>query len=61
MTGEASIGRLRFYTGSLARGARCTRRTELDSEGGVSGRRCELSLGVWVAVLVAFGPGQKTF
>jgi hypothetical protein len=35
-TGEASRGRRGLYTGSLAWGARCTRRTELDGEGGVS-------------------------
>jgi hypothetical protein len=44
--GEASRGRISLYTGSLARGARCTRRTELDGEGVASGRHCELSLGV---------------
>jgi hypothetical protein len=30
----------------MARGVRCTRRTGLDSEGGVPGRCCALSLGV---------------
>jgi hypothetical protein len=34
---------------------------ELDGEGSVSGRCCELSLGVWVAVSVASGPGRKMF
>jgi hypothetical protein len=51
--GEASRGRFGLYTVLLARGARCTRRRELDGEGGVSGRRCELGLGVGVAVSVA--------
>jgi hypothetical protein len=45
VTGEASRGRLGLYIGLLARGARCTHRRELDGEGGVSGRRCELGLG----------------
>jgi hypothetical protein len=42
-----------FYVGSLAHGARCTLRAELDGEGGVSGWRCEPSLGVGVAVSMA--------
>jgi hypothetical protein len=42
-----------FYAGSLAHGARCTLRAELDGEGGVSGWRGELILGVGVAVSVA--------
>jgi hypothetical protein len=52
-TGEASREGLGFYTGSLAQGARCTLRTELDGGGSVSGRRCEPSPGVGVAVSVA--------
>jgi hypothetical protein len=52
-TGETSREGLGLYTGSLAQGARCMLLTELDGEGGVSGRRCEPSPGVWVAVSVA--------
>jgi hypothetical protein len=46
VTGEASGEGLGLYTESMAQGVRCTRRTGLDGEGGVSGRRCALSLGV---------------
>jgi hypothetical protein len=52
-TGEASREGLGLYIGSLAQGARCTLRMELDGEGGVPGRRCEPSPGIWVAVSVA--------
>jgi hypothetical protein len=46
-------GDLVFYTESMAwvHGATC--RTRLEGVGGISGRRCALSLGVWMAVSVA--------
>jgi hypothetical protein len=47
-----------FYAVSLAHGARCTLRAELDGEGGVSRRRCEPSLGVGVAVSVVQRSGR---
>jgi hypothetical protein len=47
-----------FYTGFLVLGARCTRRAELDVEGGVSGRHCGPSLGVGLAVSVAQRSGR---
>jgi hypothetical protein len=39
-----------FYTELLVLGAWCTHRVALDVEGGVSGRHCRLSLGMWSAV-----------
>jgi hypothetical protein len=52
-----------FYAGFLVHGARCTHRPELDGEGGVSGRHCEPSLGVGLAVSMAqrFGRGGLGF
>jgi hypothetical protein len=47
-----------FYGGSLVYGARCTLRAELDGKGGVSGRHCEPSLGVGLAVSVAQRSGR---
>jgi hypothetical protein len=47
-----------FYAGFLVHGARCTHRAELDGEGGVSGRHCEPSLGVGLAVSVAQRSGR---
>jgi hypothetical protein len=55
---EDSRERLGFYTGFLVLGARCTRRVELDAEGGVSGRHCRLSLGMWLAVSVVQRSGR---
>jgi hypothetical protein len=43
---DGSRGGSAFYTDSMARGVRCTRRTGLDGEGGVPRRCCALSLGV---------------